>query len=96
MKVLSGAVVLAGLLLLGLLLAAGALALGGDRVVPCDSRQGLDALLGEEGGHVDGPEGGGGCIVPTAGSWTAAVLVTLAPTIAVGGYLVTRRQPAHA
>lgn len=92
MKVMGGVVAVAGLLALGLMLAVGALALGGDRVVPCDSREGLDALLGEEGGHVDGPDGGGGCIVPTAGSWTAAIVVSLAPSVAFGGLIFTRRQ----
>ncbi len=50
-----------------------ALWLGGDRVIPCGDRQGLDVLLGDQAGHVDGPFGGGGCIVPTAAAWTAAI-----------------------
>ena len=55
--------------------------LGGDRLVPCDERRGLDSLLIGQGGHVDGPEGGGGCIVPTAGAWMAAVVGATLPLL---------------
>jgi hypothetical protein len=71
--------IVVALLMAGMLLGSIALALGDDRVVDCDSLRGLDALLGDNVGHVDGPEGGGGCIVPTAASWSGAAGVALAP-----------------
>ncbi|MGK2948646.1 MAG: hypothetical protein ACSLFP_08740 [Acidimicrobiales bacterium] len=63
----------------GVLLGGLALALGGDRLVDCGSLRGLDALMGGNASHVDGPEGGGGCIVPTTAAWTTAIVAALAP-----------------
>jgi hypothetical protein len=71
--------IVVALLVAGVLLGGVALALGGDRLVDCGSLQGLDALLGDNVNHVDGPEGGGGCIVPTAASWSGAIVAVLAP-----------------
>lgn len=68
-----------------------ALLLGDDRPVPCGQRRGLDALLGDQLGHVDGPEGGGGCIVPTAGAWTAALVGATLPVVVWIASLVARR-----
>ena len=69
-----------------------ALWIGDDRVIPCGERQGLDALLGDQAGHVDGPAGGGGCIVPTASAWTAAVIGAVVPFV---GWLASIRMRAR-
>lgn len=76
------AVAVLGALVLGLLPAAGALTLGGDRLVPCDQVRGLDAVL-DDGTHVDGPEGGGGCVVPTSGAWGFAIILAAVPPVAL-------------
>lgn len=86
------ALTVAALTAVGLLLGAAALALGGDRVVGCQSVRGLDALLGDKISHVDGPEGSGGCIVPTAGAWMTAAAATFAPLVA---WLLVTRRPEH-
>jgi hypothetical protein len=67
------------LLVVSALLALGGLRLGGDRVIPCSARRGLDAIFGGQFGHVDGPPGGGGCIVPTTRAWALALVLGLAP-----------------
>ncbi len=69
-----------------------ALWIGNDRLVPCGQLGGLDALLEGQGSHVDGPEGGGGCIVPTGGAWTAAVIGAVLPVIIWGGSLAARHR----
>ena len=69
-----------------------ALWMGGDRVIPCGDRQGLDSLLGDQTGHVDGPEGGGGCIVPTASAWTAAAVGAVIPFVAWLGSIAVRAR----
>ena len=66
--------------------------LGSDRLVPCGQRRGFDALLGGQGGHVDSPEGGGGCIVPTAGAWTAAAIGAALPVIIWAGSPAARHR----
>lgn len=76
-------------LLVGAGLALVALGLGSDRLVPCQERAGLDQLLGDQLGHVDGPSGGGGCIVPTAIAWTGAAVV-FGLSIVVGTVAATR------
>jgi hypothetical protein len=83
------AVVVSLSLLVGAGLALIALGIGSDRVVPCQERAGLDQLLGDQLGHIDGPSGGGGCIVPTPIAWTGAAVV-FGATIVVGTVAATR------
>jgi hypothetical protein len=84
-----------GLLALGAILAFGALMLGGDRVIPCSSRSGPDAWLGDEVNHIDGPEGGGGCIVPTSSAWVTALIAGLLPLAAGTVRLTWPREPGE-
>lgn len=83
------AVVVSLSLLVGAGLALIALGIGSDRVVPCQERAGLDRLLGDQLGHIDGPSGGGGCVVPTPFAWTGAA-VAFGATIVVGTVAATR------
>jgi len=85
--------IIIGLLTVGVLLGAIALALGGDRLVDCNSLRGLDALMGDNVNHVDGPEGGGGCIVPTTAAWATAIVAAIAP-LAI--WLLVRRSAERA
>ncbi len=72
----------AGLLgALGCLFALIFLWIGDDHMIPCNASRGLDGLFRDQFGHVDGPEGGGGCIVPTAASWAMAMAGALTPTV---------------
>lgn len=78
-----------GLLAAGVPLGGIALVVGGDRLVDCGSLRGLNALMGDNMNHVDGPAGGGGCMVPTTAAWTAAIVAALAP-LAI--WLLVRRN----
>jgi hypothetical protein len=81
------------LVVLGLALALGALALDGDRLVPCGSRRGLDAAFGDQFGHVDGPAGGGGCVVPSSPSWALAGFALALPPVVGVAYFSRRKRP---
>jgi len=85
--------IVVGLLAAGVLLGGIALALGGDRLVDCGSLRGLDALMGDNVNHVDGPADGGGCIVPTTAAWTTAVVAAVAPLVI---WLLARRSAQRA
>lgn len=71
-----------------------ALFLGADRLVPCGEKRGLDALYFDLG-HVDGPPGGGGCIVPTAGAWTMAVTVAALPVVVWIASIIARNRRSN-
>lgn len=87
---------LVGAVVVGVVLAGIALALGGDRLIPCGSERGFDALLGDQVNHVDGPVGGGGCIVPTAAAWGAAILGLLTPLlVCIAWILASSRSHAE-
>jgi hypothetical protein len=78
----------------GAALGIGALVVADDRVIPCDARRGPDALLGDQVSHVDGPLGGGGCTVPTAGAWITAAVAIVAPVLVVAVVLAHHRRAA--